>query len=77
MTKNMRSYGSTSPDFAFASAAGLAGRTARAIRNNEGTVLWPRNQVIPLYAAPAIGPINEELGRWLGASIFAAGKIIA
>jgi NAD(P)-dependent dehydrogenase (short-subunit alcohol dehydrogenase family) len=77
MTRNMRSFGSSSPDAAFGSAAGLAGRTARAIRNNEGTVLWPRNQVIPLYSAPAIGPINEEIGRWLGASIYAAGKIIA
>lgn len=77
MTRNMRSYGSTSPDVAFASASGLAGRTARAIRNNEGTVLWPRYQVIPLAAIPGIGPINEDIGRWLGASIYAAGEIIA
>lgn len=45
MTRNMRSYGSIMPDAAFANASGLAGRTARAVRNNEGTVLWPRNQV--------------------------------
>lgn len=77
MTRNMRSYGSSSPDMAFASASGLAGRTARALRNNEGTVLWPRTQVVPLYAASSIGMINEEIGRWLGASIYAAGKIIA
>jgi hypothetical protein len=35
------------------------------------------SQVIPLYAAPAVGPINEEIGRWIGASMFAAGQIIA
>lgn len=45
MTRNMRSYGSIMPDATFANASGLAGRTARAVRNNEGTVLWPRNQV--------------------------------
>ncbi|CDZ97534.1 Predicted dehydrogenase [Phaffia rhodozyma] len=77
MTKNLRKWGSTLPDFGFASPDGLAHRIRRAQLCNEGTVIWPIGQVAPLYGATSMNPLHEELGRWFGAATGATGTIIS
>lgn len=73
MTKNMRSWYSSLPDFMFGSAQGMGSAIVRGIATNTGVINWPLNHLLPLYGARALHPLNEELGRLVGAASMATG----
>jgi len=73
MTVNMRSWNSIMPDFMFAPASGMAAAIVSGIEHNECVTNWPLNQLLPLYGAKVATPLNEEIGRLVGAASLATG----